>query len=176
MSARVEEGLGQIEAELKPGETAAMIGSSGVGKSTILNRLIGSERQQTQAVREGDNHGRHTTTTRELFLMPGGWLLIDMPGLREIQLWASAEGLDNSFEDIQALAAACRFRDCSHENEPGCAVLAAGLDAGRMENYKKMRRELAHLDRKADPVLRTEVRAKWNAIEKSVRKNDKRNR
>lgn len=176
MSARVEEGLGQIEAELKPGETAAMIGSSGVGKSTILNRLIGSERQQTQAVREGDNHGRHTTTTRELFLMPGGWLLIDMPGLREIQLWASAEGLDNSFEDIQALAAACRFRDCSHENEPGCAVLAAGLDAGRMENYKKMRRELAHLDRKADPVLRKEVRAKWNAIEKSVRKNDKRNR
>jgi ribosome biogenesis GTPase len=153
-----------------------MIGSSGVGKSTILNRLLGDERQRTFAVREGDNRGRHTTVTRELFRMPGGWLLIDMPGLREVQLWAATEGLDDSFEEIQALAAACRFRDCTHENEPGCAVLAAGLDAGRMENYRKMRRELAHLERKADPVLRKEVRAKWNATEKSVRKNDKRNR
>jgi ribosome biogenesis GTPase len=175
VSALAETGLDALAAELGVGETAAMIGSSGVGKSTILNRLLGDERQRTNAVREGDDRGRHTTVTRELFRMPGGWLLIDMPGLREVQLWAAREGLDESFEDIQALAAACRFRDCTHENEPGCAVVAAGLDAGRMENYKKMRRELAHLDRKADPVLRKEVRAKWNAIEKSVRGHPKRN-
>jgi ribosome biogenesis GTPase len=174
MSARVEKGLGQIEAELKPGETAAMIGSSGVGKSTILNRLLGGERQQTQAVRDSDSRGRHTTTARELFLMPGGWLLIDMPGIREIQLWASAEGLDDSFEDIQALAQNCRFRDCTHTAEPGCAVQAAGLDEARMENYRKMHRELDHLERKADAVLRKEVRAKWNATEKSVRNHPKR--
>jgi ribosome biogenesis GTPase len=176
MSARIEQGIDAIEAELKPGETAAMIGSSGVGKSTILNRLLGSERQQTQSVRDGDNRGRHTTTTRELFLMPGGWLLIDMPGIREIQLWAAADGLDDSFEDIRELAASCRFRDCSHKGEPGCAVENAGLDEARLENYKKMQRELAHLERKANPVLAKETRAKWNAIEKSVRKNDKRNR
>jgi ribosome biogenesis GTPase len=175
MSARVEQGLEAIEAELKPGETAAMIGSSGVGKSTILNRLLGSERQQTNAVRESDDRGRHTTTARELFLMPGGWLLIDMPGIREIQLWATTDELEDSFEDIQELAQNCRFRDCTHTSEPGCAVMSADLDEARMENYRKMRRELEHLERKADPVLRKEVRAKWNAIEKSVRKHDKRN-
>jgi ribosome biogenesis GTPase len=191
VSALEETGLDALGAEMGAGEsvdgesvgaavqtaarTAAMIGSSGVGKSTILNRLLGDERQRTFAVREGDSRGRHTTVTRELFRMPGGWLLIDMPGLREVQLWAAPEGLDESFEDIQALAAGCRFRDCTHENEPGCAVLAAGLDAGRMENYKKMRRELAHLERKADPILRKELRAKWNATERSVRNHPKRN-
>lgn len=175
VSARAEQGLEALAAELERGQTAALIGSSGVGKSTILNRLLRSELQKTSPVRAGDDRGRHTTTTRELFLMPGGWLLIDMPGLRELQLWASADGLDASFKDIEELAAGCRFRDCSHTGEPGCAVATAGLDANRLANYQKMRRELAHLERKADPVLRKEVRAKWNATEKSVRRHPKRN-
>lgn len=166
------DGLGGVVA---PGETAAMIGSSGVGKSTILNRLLSEDRQRTNAVRAGDDRGRHTTTTRELFLMPEGWLLIDMPGLREVQLWASPDGLDASFADIQELAAGCRFRDCTHTGEPGCAVTDSGLDEARLANYHKMRRELDYLKRKADPILRKELRAKWNATEKSVRGHPKRN-
>jgi ribosome biogenesis GTPase len=174
LSAISDHGLDALPALLAPGETAALIGSSGVGKSTILNRLLGDERQRTTAVRPSDNRGRHTTTTRELFVMPGGWLLMDLPGLREVQLWATTEDLTDSFEDIQELAQACRFRDCAHAGEPGCAVEAAGLDPARLANYLKMQRELAHLERKTDPRLAKETRAKWKAIEKSVRHHPKR--
>ena len=174
LSAISDHGLDALPALLAPGETAALIGSSGVGKSTILNRLLGDERQRTTAVRPSDNRGRHTTTTRELFVMPGGWLLMDLPGLREVQLWATTEDLTDSFEDIQELAQACRFRDCAHAGEPGCAVEAAGLDPARLANYLKMQRELAHLERKVDPRLAKETRAKWKAIEKSVRHHPKR--
>jgi ribosome biogenesis GTPase len=174
LSAISDHGLDALPALLALGETAALIGSSGVGKSTILNRLLGDERQRTTAVRAGDSRGRHTTTTRELFVMPGGWLLMDLPGLREVQLWATTEDLTDSFEDIQELAGACRFRDCAHAGEPGCAVEAAGLEPGRLANYLKMQRELAHLERKVDPRLAKETRAKWKAIEKSVRHHPKR--
>ena len=174
LSAISDHGLDALPAQLAPGETAALIGSSGVGKSTILNRLLGDERQRTTAVRASDSRGRHTTTTRELFVMPGGWLLMDLPGLREVQLWATTEDLTDSFEDIQELAGACRFRDCAHAGEPGCAVEAAGLEPGRLANYLKMQRELAHLERKVDPRLAKETRAKWKAIEKSVRHHPKR--
>jgi ribosome biogenesis GTPase len=174
LSALSDHGLDALPAQLKPGETAALIGSSGVGKSTILNRLLGDERQRTNAVRSGDDRGRHTTTTRELFVMPGGWLLMDLPGLREVQLWASTEDLADSFEDIQELAGNCRFRDCAHAGEPGCAVGTAGLEPARLANYQKMQRELARLERKTDPRLAKETRAKWNAIEKSVRSHPKR--
>jgi ribosome biogenesis GTPase len=174
LSALTDHGLDALPAQLAPGETAALIGSSGVGKSTILNRLHGDERQRTTEVRASDSRGRHTTTSRELFLMPGGWLLMDLPGLREVQLWASAENLLDSFDDIQALAQNCRFRDCAHSGEPGCAVEAASLDPARLANYLKMQRELAHLDRKANPRLAKETRAKWKSIEKSVRQHPKR--
>jgi ribosome biogenesis GTPase len=178
ISALSDHGLDAIPAQLGPGETAALIGSSGVGKSTILNRLLGDERQATTAVRASDQRGRHTTTTRQLFVMPGGWLLMDLPGLREVQLWTdpnqSADNLEASFEDIQAMAEKCRFRDCTHTAEPGCAVLAAHLDPARLANYHKMQKELAHLERKANPRLAKETRAKWNAIEKSVRHHPKR--
>ncbi len=179
LSALSDHGLDALPALLEPGQTAALIGSSGVGKSTILNRLLGDERQRTTAVREGDSRGRHTTTSRQLFVMPGGWLLMDLPGLREIQLWtgpdAQSSPVADSFEDIQKLAEGCRFRDCTHTAEPGCAVLAGSLDPGRLANFQKMQKELAHLERKTNPRLAKEARAKWNAIEKSVRNHPKRN-
>lgn len=162
-----------LPAFLAAGETAAMIGSSGVGKSTILNRLLGEQLQRTQAVRDDDNRGRHTTTRRELFCMPGGWLLMDLPGLRELQLWADVEQLDQSFDDIQQLAQSCRFRDCSHSSEPGCAVRSAGLDPARLVSYQKLQRELAYLDRKSDPRAAREERQRWKALEKSVRTSSK---
>ena len=178
ISARADGDLDALPAQLAAGETAALIGSSGVGKSTILNRLLGDERQRTTAVRAADSRGRHTTTTRQLFRMPGGWLLMDLPGLREVQLWSSAEqpaqNLEASFDDIQALAASCRFRDCTHTAEPGCAVTSASLDPARLANFQKMQKELAHLERKTNPRLAKETRAKWNAIEKSVRNHPKR--
>ena len=182
ISALSDENLDALPAQLGPGQTAALIGSSGVGKSTILNRLLGDERQATSEVRAGDSRGRHTTTTRQLFRMPGGWLLMDLPGLREVQLWAGSDqtsaglgtNLEASFDDIQALAENCRFRDCTHNAEPGCAVTSANLDAGRLANYRKMQKELQHLERKTNPRLAKETRAKWNAIEKSVRHHPKR--
>jgi len=176
LSALCDDALDVIPAFLNNGETAALLGSSGVGKSTILNRLIGAQRQLTQETRANDNRGRHTTTSREMFQMPGGWLLIDLPGLREVQLWASQEHLEASFDDIQELALGCRFRDCRHANEPGCAVLEAGLDAARLENYQKMQREVAYVERKTDPRLAKETKAKWKAIEKSMRHSGKPNK
>ena len=170
MSALAGSGLGGLGALLAPGETAALIGSSGVGKSTIVNCLLGESRQPTNPVRDDDGRGRHTTTTRSMFLMPGNWLLIDMPGLREVQLWAAPEHLDASFEDVSELAAACRFRDCTHTREPGCAVRDSAIDQDRLLNYQKMQRELDYLDRKADKRLMSETKARWKTIHKAMRK------
>ena len=173
VSAFSGDGVPALGGLLAEGETAALIGSSGVGKSTIVNRLLGEQRQATRSVREDDDRGRHTTTTRSLFVMPGGWLLIDMPGLREIQLWAAPEQLDGSFDDVRELASGCRFRDCTHTGEPGCAVRESGMDAGRLENYRKMQRELDYLERKTDKGLMSENKARWKAIHKAMRRNPK---
>ncbi len=173
VSAAAGDGLEGLADLLAQGETAALIGSSGVGKSTLVNRLLGQARQVIGEVRTGDDRGRHTTTVRSMFIMPGGWLLIDMPGLREVQLWASPEQLDASFEDVREIAQACRFRDCTHSDEPGCAVVAAGLDEDRLENYRKMQRELDYLDRKTDKRLMSETRARWKIIHKAMRKKTK---
>jgi len=161
--------LDALSGFLSAGETAAMIGSSGAGKSTILNRLLRAELQRTQSVRSGDSRGRHTTSRRELFHMPGGWLLMDLPGLRELQPWANVEHLDYSFDDIQHLAQSCHFRDCSHMSEPGCAVQNAAIDPRRLANYQKLQRELAYLDRKSDPRVAREEQQRWKTIEKSLR-------
>ncbi len=176
VSAAAGDGLEGLTGLLALGETAALIGSSGVGKSTMVNRLLGQSDQSGQAtgeVRAGDSRGRHTTTVRSMFNMPGGWLLIDMPGLREVQLWASPEQLDASFEDVREIALACRFRDCTHNDEPGCAVVASGLDEYRLENYRKMQRELDYLDRKTDKRLMSETRARWKIIHKAMRNKTK---
>jgi ribosome biogenesis GTPase / thiamine phosphate phosphatase len=108
-----------------------------------------------------------------MFMMPGGWLLIDMPGLRELQLWASPDQLDASFNDVREIAKGCRFRDCTHTGEPGCAVVAAGIDEARLQNYRKLQGELDHLDRKADKRLMSETKARWKVIHKAMRKDPK---
>jgi ribosome biogenesis GTPase len=174
VSALLGHGLEALPGFLHPGETAALIGSSGAGKSTILNHLLGEQRQRTDTERTPGERGRHITTCRELFVMPGGWLLMDLPGLRELQLWADPEHLDGSFADILTLALDCRFRDCTHSSEPGCAVRSAGLDAARLANYRKLQHELAYLERKSDARLAREERNRWKALEKSVRHHRKR--
>jgi ribosome biogenesis GTPase len=174
LSALSGNGLQEVTSLLPPGATAALLGSSGVGKSTILNRLLGDNIQHTQPVRADDNRGRHTTTRRELFRMPGGWLLMDLPGLRELQLWTDPEQVDGSFADIQNLAQCCRFRDCTHMSEPACAVQSAELDPGRLTNYRKLQRELVYLARKSDRRFSREQRQRWKTIEKSLRSHPKR--
>ena len=167
VSARENQGLEALLPYLGPGSTVALLGSSGVGKSTLINRLLGEERQATGELRE-DGKGRHITSTRELLFLPTGGLVIDNPGMRELQMWGDEEALKGGFEDIEALAAQCRFRDCRHEKELGCAVqeaLSEGrLDSGRYRNYLKMQRELRFLARRQDQRLRQEEKAKWKKI------------
>jgi ribosome biogenesis GTPase len=158
-SALAEGGLEGLRPFLPPGKTIAFLGSSGVGKSTMINRLLGEERFRTAPVSDAEEgRGRHTTTSRELVRLPGGALLIDTPGMRELGLWADDEGLDRTFDEIDRLAAGCRFPDCRHEQEPGCAVRAAveagTIDARRRESYLKLRRELRFLELKKDEKSR----------------------
>jgi ribosome biogenesis GTPase / thiamine phosphate phosphatase len=143
------EGIEHVRAHLAPGRTAALLGSSGVGKSTIINRLVGADVRRTREVRESDSRGRHTTTHRELVMVPGGGLVIDTPGMRELQLWDAAGAVRETFDEIETLAANCHFTDCRHRDEPRCAVKAA-VAAGsvapeRLESYLKLQDELATL-------------------------------
>jgi len=174
LSALKQWGLDAIERNIPSAQTAALIGSSGAGKSTIVNALLGQARQSTALVRESDSKGRHTTTHRELIRMPCDWLLMDLPGLRELQLWADPENIDNAFAEVAELAAHCRFRDCSHQAEPGCAVRDAALDPARLASYRKLQKELNYLERQTDIHRAHEVRKKWNAIEKDIRRHPKR--
>ncbi len=177
LSARTGEGLEGLAPCLAPGRTVALLGSSGVGKSTLVNALLGEPRQATAEVRPSDARGRHTTTRRDLLVLPGGALLIDTPGLRELQLWADEDSLSGAFPDIEELAAGCRFRDCWHEEEPGCAVresVARGtLAAGRLESWRKLQRELRWLAGKQDVRLRLEETARWRMLHRSLRLHPK---
>ena len=173
IAAKPGEGLEALSPWLVPGRTVALLGSSGVGKSTLVNRLLGRDKQKTREVLEGDQRGRHTTTHRELILLPGGALLLDTPGLREIQLWSGGGGFDTAFEDVLAKAPLCRFRDCGHRGEPGCAVQAAvdagEIDASRLESFHKLGAEVRSVEVREDPLKRREERSRWKAIHKSMR-------
>jgi ribosome biogenesis GTPase len=177
MSALEGDSLADLVSHVRPGETAALLGSSGVGKSTIVNRLLETCSRPTQPVREDDSHGRHTTTHRELIPMPGGWLLMDLPGLRELQLWTedSSDSLIRTFADLTSVGAQCRFRDCSHQGEPGCAIAEAlengSLTEDRVESYFKLQREVARLARKQDEFAAAQDKKALRRVHKAMRHN-----
>ncbi|OWA33889.1 ribosome small subunit-dependent GTPase A [Saccharibacillus sp. O16] len=153
VSAQTGEGMQEVAAYFSGGRSCALAGTSGCGKSTLTNALLGGDVQRTSGIREDDSRGRHTTTHRQMFAIPGGGVLIDTPGMRELQLWEGEEdGLSGAFPDIEALAENCRFRDCTHNREEGCAVREAvdlgELEPGRLAGYRKTERELAFLERK----------------------------
>ncbi|MBX7150504.1 ribosome small subunit-dependent GTPase A [bacterium] len=178
LSATNDDTPSRFNSWLRPNETAVFMGSSGVGKSTIINALIGHDHLKTQEVRVADSRGKHTTTHRELIKLASGALVIDTPGMRELQLWASEEGLNQTFSDIEALAAQCRFKDCHHDQEPGCAVKAAlengTLDEKRYKNYRKMLRELHYLELRQDNNAARLERKKWKKIHADMKRNPKR--
>lgn len=173
VSALHGDGLEDLARYCLPGQTVALLGSSGVGKSTLINRLMGSESQITQPVRE-DGRGRHTTTRRELLFCAQGGMVIDTPGMRELQLWDDDEGLQTTFDEIESLARNCRFRDCRHQGEPGCAVVEAvnkgNLSPERLASLHKLQRELDWLDRQEDPVADLAEKRRWKNIHKSAKR------
>jgi len=176
ISAAAGTGVDSLEPYLGPGNTVVLLGSSGVGKSTLINRLFNAEVQKTVEVRSHDDRGRHATTYRRLFSLPAGGVLIDTPGMREFQLW-DATGLDDAFEEIGQLAELCRFRDCGHESEPGCAVklaIADGtMDAQRLFSFRKLKREMDFNDRKKDVGAQLEMKRRWKQIHKAMRKSSR---
>ncbi|MET0624910.1 MAG: ribosome small subunit-dependent GTPase A [Pyrinomonadaceae bacterium] len=174
LSAKRGVGVEQLMPYVERGRTVALMGSSGTGKSTITNRLLGAEVQRTQEVRVADARGRHTTTHRELFVLPGRGLVLDTPGMRELQLLVSERGLRETFEEIEEAAALCRFTDCRHEGEPGCAVREAleegRLDPQRYQNYRKMQAEMRHAATLVDPRKAQDDKARVKRIHRDLKK------
>ncbi|PAV30572.1 ribosome small subunit-dependent GTPase A [Virgibacillus profundi] len=167
------DGFEALMAYLQPGKTAALLGSSGVGKSTLVNTLLDKEVQEIKGIREDDSRGRHTTTHREMFVLPNGALLIDTPGMRELQLWEGETAIGAAFEDIEALAEECHFKDCRHSAEPGCRVNEAledgELSEGRFRSYLKLQRELAYEKRRQDQKAQLEEKNKWKKVSKGLK-------
>lgn len=167
------EGVAALAARLRPDRTGVLVGPSGAGKSTLTNALLGREAQRTAPVRASDDRGVHTTSGRELFALPGGGALVDGPGIRELRLW-DASGLEAAFEDLAEIAARCRFRDCSHGSEPGCAVREAvtdgRIDAARVESHRKLAVEVARQAQRREGGAARAERARWKAVSKEVRR------
>jgi ribosome biogenesis GTPase len=175
-SAATGEGIAEIVRYIQHGRTVAFVGSSGVGKSSLVNRLLDREVQVVREIRS-DHKGRHTTTSREMLLVPGGGLIVDTPGLRELGIWDAESGLGQAFADVEEFAAACAFKDCAHNSEPGCAVQAAltegRLDFARFESYRKLQREQLFIESKRDYSLRSAQKQKWKQISKWNKKRMK---
>ncbi|HEY5630136.1 MAG TPA: ribosome small subunit-dependent GTPase A [Candidatus Limnocylindrales bacterium] len=176
ISAIAGDGVAELARDhLAPGRTAVVLGSSGAGKSTLLNALLGEERARTGAVRADDARGRHTTTHRELHRLPGGGLLIDTPGIRSLGVAGADDGMASAFADVADLAADCRFADCRHESEPGCAVRSALADGRlsqeRFASHRKLEREAAHVARQGDRLLAEAERRKWRLISSAGREH-----
>lgn len=173
VSALNNEGIECFDEYFKPGQTGVFIGSSGVGKSTLINCLNGKQQLKTGSVREFDDKGRHTTTWREMIVLPGGGIIIDTPGMKVLQAWSENEGVGRTFSDIDELVTQCKFSDCTHQKEPGCAVLKAIedglLDPKRLVNYRKLQREAAHLRRRTDIRAKKAEQEKWKKISKLLR-------
>jgi len=177
-SAVTGEGLGALRALLQPCRTGVFVGPSGVGKSSLVNRMLEESAQATGCVREEDGRGRHTTSHRQLFLLPGGGTLIDTPGLRELAPWLAEEGVEETFSEIGALAARCRFRDCRHGSEPGCAVkraaISGALDPDTLESWRRLERENAYLARKENVQERLAAKRRRKVMARSTRNRKER--